>query len=129
MSHAKAESLLERKLMRPAYRARFERNYPAFVLEVRLLRALERKGWTFERLARALHTSKSNISRDLSAGGIRTASLPRRLAPWIGARRRQASLPRLAKMAEALDMEFIPLLVSQKKERTILPKIQELAAM
>jgi len=112
MRHAKAKSLLERKLMRPAYLARFERNYPAFILEVQFLKTLERKGWTLERLASTLHTSKSNISRNLSAGGIRTASLPR-----------------LAKMAEALDMEFVPLLVSQKKERTILPKIQELAAM
>ncbi len=112
MRNSKVKGLLERKIENPAYRARFERNYPAFVLEVQLLKALERKGWTFDRLARALHTSKSNISRDLSAGGIRTASLPR-----------------LARMAEALDMEFVPLLVSQKKEKAILPRIQELAAL
>lgn len=112
MRRARAKSLIERKLMRQAYRARFEQNYPAFVLEVQLLKALERKGWTFERLARTLHTSKSNISRDLSAGGIRTASLPR-----------------LMRMAKALDMEFVPLLISQKRERTVLPKIQELAAI
>jgi len=94
----------------PAYRARFEREYPEFVLEVQMLKALERKRWTYDDLAKAMHTSKGNISRDLSAGGIRAASLPR-----------------LRRMAEALGMEFVPLLIDRRRERSILPRIRALA--
>ena len=106
---AKPKSLIERKLANKEYRARFEREYPAFVLEVQLLKALEEKGWSYEDLAKALGTSKSNISRDLAAGGIRSATMKR-----------------ISRMAEALDMEFVPLLVAQGQERKVLLKIQSL---
>jgi len=106
------KSLLERKMKDPTYRSRFERNYPAFTLEVQILKAMERKDWTYGDLAKALATSKSNVSRDLSAGGIRSASLPR-----------------LARMAEVLDMEFVPLMIEQKRRKKIYPKICELAAI
>ena len=105
------KGLLERKMAEPAYRDRFERNYPAFILEVQILRALEKKGWTFEDPAKALHTSKGNISRDLSAGGIRAANLPR-----------------LNRMAEALGMGFVPLFIDKKRERAVMFRLQEIAA-
>jgi len=105
------KGLLERKMAEPAYRDRFERNYPAFILEVQILRALEKKGWTFEDLAKALHTSKGNISRDLIAGGIRAANLPR-----------------LNRMAEALGMGFVPLFIDKKRERAVMFRLQEIAA-
>jgi len=111
MKASRAKSLIERKMENPAYRARFERDYPAFMLEVQILRAMERKGVTYSKLAKALHTSKSNISRDLSAGGIRLASLPR-----------------LSRLAEALGMEFVPIMVEQKREKAIMAKLQELVA-
>lgn len=109
MKKTRVKSLIERKLENPEYRARFERDYPAFVLEVQILRALEERGWTYDDLAKRLHTSKSNVSRDISAGGIRSATLKR-----------------LSRLAEALDMDFIPLLVAQSAERTVLPEIQRL---
>ena len=109
MKQSRAKGLIERKMGNPAYRSRFERNYPSFMLEVQILRAMERKGWTYARLAKALHTSKSNVSRDLSAGGIMSASLPR-----------------LSRIAEALGMELVPLMVEQKKEKAIMAKIQEM---
>ena len=112
MNKTRVTSLIERKLADPAYQARFEREYPAFVLEVQMLKALERKRWTFADLARAMHTSKGNISRDLSAGGIRGASLPR-----------------LRRMAEALGMALVPLLIDRKRERSVLPRIRQLAAL
>ena len=109
MKRDKIRGLLERKLDSPVFRARFEREYPAFILEVQMLKALERKGWTYDDLARRLHTSKANISRDLRAGGIRSATLKR-----------------VTKMAEALGMEFLPLLIAQKAGGRILPRIQQL---
>jgi len=54
----RVKGLLDRKLENAAYRARFERNYPAFVLEVLLLKALERKGWTFDHPPRTLNTGR-----------------------------------------------------------------------
>jgi len=107
----KVRSLIERKLEDKEYHARFERYYPAFVLEVQILKALEQKGWTYKDLAKALKTKKSNISRDLNAGGIRSATLKR-----------------ISKMAEALDMEFIPILVSQRQEGKVLPKLRQLVS-
>ena len=105
----KAKSLLERKMEDPHYRKRFESGYPAFELEVQILNALEKKGWTLSKLAKVMHTSKSDISRDLSMGGIRSASIKR-----------------VSRMAEALGQKFVPVFISEKKEKKILPKIQEL---
>ena len=111
MKKSKVKGLLERKLENPVYRTRFERQYPAFVLEVQILKALEEKGWTFEDLARKLHTKKNNVSRDLSAGGIRSATIKR-----------------LSRMAEALGMEFLPLLIPPRLEGKVLPKLRQLFA-
>ena len=106
---AKAKGLLARKMEDPAYRKRHEESYELFKLEVQLLNALERKNMTYDDLAKAMHTNKSNISRDLKAGGIQNASLSR-----------------IIKMAQALGMKFIPLIIPEEK-RSVLPKIQRLA--
>lgn len=111
MAKKRVTSLIERKLQNKEYRARFERNYPTFMLEVQILKALEEKGWSYEDLAKALGTSKSNISRDLAAGGIRSATLKR-----------------ISRIAEALEMELVPILVSQSNEKRILPKLYSLIA-
>ena len=111
MKASRVKSLIERKMGNPGYRARFERDYPAFMLEVQILKAMERKGVSYAALAKVLHTSKSNISRDLSAGGIRSASLPR-----------------LSRLAEALGMEFVPIMVEQKHEKAVMAKLRELFA-
>lgn len=105
----RVKGLLERKLEDPNYRKRFEQGYAAFELEVQILNALEQKGWTFADLAKVMHTAKSNISRDLSGGGIHSATISR-----------------LVKMGKALGFKFLPLFVPEKKEKEVLPKIHKL---
>ena len=112
MKKAKAKGLLERKLEKASYRERFEREYPAFLLEVQILKAMEKKGWSYDDLAHALHTSKGNISRDLAAGGIR-----------------KATFTRIRKVAEALGLELVPLLIPRRLQTSVLPKLQSLAAL
>ena len=105
----RVKSLLERKLENPAYRKRFEKGYAAFELEVQILNALEEKGWTFDDLARRIGTNKSNISRDLSAGGIKSARVSR-----------------LARMGEALGLRFVPLFIPQSREKEVFNKIHRI---
>ena len=105
----KSKSLFEKKMADSKFRQRFEKQYPAFELEVQILNALEKKGWTYSKLAKAMGTSKSNISRDLSARRIRSATISR-----------------IVKMAQVLDSDFIPLFIPQTKEAEVLPKIQKL---
>ena len=111
MNEHKVKSILDRKMEDPAYRKRFEQRYPLFQLEVQLLNALEEKGWTLSDLARAMHTHKGNISRDLSSGKIHSATISR-----------------ITKMAEVLGLKFHPLFVPEGKERNLLPKIHKLLA-
>ena len=100
--------LIERKLEDPKYRKEHDERYAAFKLEVQILVALEAKGWTYAKLARALHTNKSNISRDLKAGGIS-----------------KASFARIHRIADALDMKLLAILVPKDEGRSLLQKIEE----
>jgi len=106
------KGLIGKKLEDPEYRKLQEERYAAFKLEAQILRALEKKGWTYSDLAKATNTYKSNISRDLKAGGILTASLSR-----------------ISNMAEALGMKLIALLVPKEHEPYMLLKIEELVRM
>jgi len=108
----KNKSLFEKKMADRKFHETFEKEYPVFELEVQVLNAMEKKGWTFSQLAKAMGTARSNISRDLSAGGIQSATISR-----------------IAKMAKSLDCEFVPLLVPRGKENKIISKIQELIAL
>lgn len=105
----KAKGLLNRKLEDPVFRKRFEQGYAAFQLEVQILTAMEKKGWSLTDLAKALHTQKSNISRDLMAGGINSASVSR-----------------LAKIGAVLGLQFLPLFVPVQDGKSLIPKIQKL---
>lgn len=105
----KAKGLIERKLQDPEYRKWFEKRYAAFKLEAQILTALETKGWIYDDLAKATGTSKGNVSRDLKAGGILSASFSR-----------------INRIAEALGMRLIALLVPQESIQFILPRIEEL---
>ena len=107
----KFKSIMDREMEDPEYRRLFEETWPAFQLEVQLLNALERKHWSYSHLAKVLHTQKSAISRDLKGGGLR-----------------YASIARIAKMAQALGLKFVPLCVSNKKAREALPVIKKLVA-
>src|SRR3989339_2132070 len=101
MKHSwKVKSQIARDLENPIYRKRFEADYEAFKLEVQLLNALERKHWSYSHLAKVIGTQKSHISRDLKSGGVQSASIAR-----------------VAKMAEALGMKFLPLLIPREKQR------------
>jgi DNA-binding phage protein len=105
------KSQLARDLEDPEYRKRFEADYAAFKLEVQLLLALERKHWSYSDLAKAVGTQKSHISRDLKGGGLGSASISR-----------------IAKIAEALGLRFVPLCISEDKIKQALPVIMKLVA-
>ena len=105
----KAKGLLERKLEDPEYRQRFDAQYESFKLEAQILSALEKKGWTYDQLAEKTQTKKSNISRDLRAGGIYSASISR-----------------VSKIAAALGMKLITLLVPKESASIFLNRVEEL---
>lgn len=104
----KVRGILNRKLENAAFKKAFDRGYEAFSLEAAFLRALEEKEWTYSILAKALNTAKSNVSRDLKGGGIYSATLRR-----------------VERMADALDLAFVPLLVNKKSLKKVLPKLEE----
>jgi transcriptional regulator with XRE-family HTH domain len=105
----KSVGYLNRKLEDPVYRKHFDKRYAIFQLEVQILLAMEKRGWTFADLAKAVGTSKGNISRDLSGGMINSATLPR-----------------LARIGEALGLRFLPLFIPEKSAAEIEPKIRKL---
>jgi len=102
---------LNRKLEDPKFRKEFEYGYELFKLEVQILLALEDKGWTYADLAKAVGTSKQNIWRDLKNGGLHNASMDR-----------------VSKMAEALGLRMHTIVISQKMEKRLLPKLHRLLA-
>ena len=105
----KAKGLLARKMEDPAYRKRFEESYELFKLEVKLLKALECKHWSYSDLARAVGTNNSRISRDLNGCGLGTASIGR-----------------VSRMAAALGLKFVPLCIPQDKMKLALPILKKL---
>jgi hypothetical protein len=106
----KPRGLLARKNEDPAYRKRHDESYELLKLEVQFLNALEKKHWTYADLARAMHTQKSAVSRDLKGGGLRSASMAR-----------------VAKMAEALGLRFFSFCVAEEKASGVLPIIKKMA--
>ncbi len=107
----RTKSLIERKLDTPEKKRKFDQGYLLFSIEMQILDAMEARGMTYTDLAKALKTNKGDISRDLSAGGIRNATLPR-----------------LMKIAKILDMEYLPLMIPLDKAKKIKPKIRELVS-
>lgn len=105
----KVRSLLDRELQNEAFKKAFKDIEDSLRLEIQMLNALETKGITYSKLAETLNTSKSNISRDLRGGGLFTASISR-----------------VTKMAEALGMKLVTLLIPKEREKVVLPKIDEL---
>lgn len=100
---------LNRKLENKKYREKFERGYAFFELEVQILLAMEKKGWRYDDLAKAIGTSRQNIWRDLKNGGLK-----------------KASLDRVARIAEAVGLHLHPILLDQKSEKEILPKLKKM---
>jgi transcriptional regulator with XRE-family HTH domain len=108
----KAKGLLERKMADPTYRKRHEESYALFRIEVQLLNALEKKHWTYDDLAKVMHTQKSGISRDLKGGGLQSASMAR-----------------VARMAEALGLRLFSFCVAEKNASRVIPAIKKLVAV
>jgi len=100
---------MEQEMENPEYRKVFEEGWPAFQLEVQFLTALEKKHWSYSDLAKILHTHRSSVCRDLTGGGLKTASISR-----------------IAKMANALGMKFFPICVSEEKAKATVPVIKKL---
>ena len=98
---------LNKLLENPHFKEKFDREYELFQIEVQILNAMERKGWTYADLANAVGTSRQNIWRDLKNGGIQ-----------------KASLERISHIAEALGLHMHSILMNKKQERTILPKLK-----
>ncbi len=107
----KIKGQIERDLQNPEYKKRFDMDYEAFKLAVQFLLALEKKHWSYSDLARAIGTQKGHISRDLKGGGLRTASISR-----------------ISKIANALDLKFFAVCVSDKKVKAATPIIKKLIA-
>lgn len=105
----KVKSLFERELENEQFRRSYEEGFEAFQLEAQILHALEGKRWTYSDLAKATNTSKSNVSRDLAAGGILSASFSR-----------------IGRIADALGMKLVGLLIPKDQASYVLPRIEAL---
>ena len=92
------ETLFEKEMQNPDFRKKFYQAQKGLDLEIQFLKALEEKNLTYEDFARKIGTSKSNISRDLKGKGIQ-----------------KASLNRIRRMAEVLDMEIAIKLIPKNK--------------
>jgi Trp operon repressor len=90
----KPKSLFDREMEKASFKRLYEKEKEAFGLEVQILKALEEKDLTYDDFAKMIGTQKANISRDLKSGGLSNATLSR-----------------ISKMADALKMVFIPVLL------------------
>lgn len=88
----KKNTLFEREMAKPKFREKYLAEKQEFKLELQILQALEDLGLTYEEFADRIGTTKGNVSRDLKTRGLA-----------------KASIERLQKMADALEMEFLPL--------------------
>ena len=107
---AKPKSLFERQMEKRHFQENYEREYQEFKLEMQFLLALEQQGLTYEKFAKKIGSSKGNISRDLKGRGLQ-----------------KATVERIVKMAQALGLEFLPLLLP-KDRRGRRKKLEELLA-
>ena len=90
----KSKTLFEKEMKKPSFKKSYWKNREVFKLELQFLRALEENDLTYEKFAKLVGSSKGNIARDLKTYGLG-----------------RASVHRIEKMAEALGMEFVPLLL------------------
>ncbi len=97
---ARPASLFEREMRRRSFREAYEGERRSFALEVQLLNLLESSRMTLADLARAMGVPRSNITRDLSEGRIR-----------------RATLPRVAEMANAANADFVPVILPRDPDR------------
>ena len=107
----KPKSLFEKEMNKKKhFRKNFEREHQEFQLEIQLLNELEEQGLTYEKFAQKIGSSKGNISRDLKSRGLK-----------------RATVDRVVRMAQALGLEFVPLLLPKDRIRRR-KKLEELLA-
>jgi hypothetical protein len=106
----KAASLFEKEMRRPSFRRRFEAERETFALEVQFLNLLESGEMSLADFARKVGVPRANITRDLSQQGIRNATLPR-----------------VSRMAEVVDADFVPVILPRdpKKRREVFNRLQQ----
>ena len=105
----KRRSLFDREMAKSSFRSKYRTEKKAFEVEVQILRAIEQNGITMMDLADISGMQLSNVSRDLSQKKIR-----------------RATLPKIAKYADALDRDFVPLLLprTRTERRKVLSRLQ-----
>ena len=91
---SKPKTLFEKEMKKPSFKKNYWKDREVFKLELQFLRALEENGLTYEQFAKLVGSSKGNVARDLKSYGLG-----------------RASVHRIEKMAKALGMEFVPLLL------------------
>ena len=96
------ETLFEKEMQDTEFKEMFHQAQKDLDLEIQFFEALKEKNLTYEDFARKIGTSRSNICRDLKGKGIQ-----------------KASLNRIRKMAEVLDMELIIKLIPKKPEKQV----------
>lgn len=96
----KGKTLFVKKMANPCLREKYSRERAQFKIELQILQALENAGYTYEQFAKKIGSSKGNVSRDLKGRGLG-----------------KASIKRIQKMAEALGLEFVPLLLPKDKKK------------
>lgn len=106
----KPKSLFERQVEKEHFKENYERELQELKLEMQFLLALEEQGLTYEKFARKIGSSKGNVSRDLKGRGLQ-----------------RATIDRIVRMAAALQLEFVPLLLPKDRARRI-KMLQDLLA-
>ncbi len=104
----RAETLFEREMNSPSFRKAYRAEKKAFVLELQIAKALKEKGWTYDEFAKRVGTAKSHVCRDLKGGLER------------------ATLSRVQRMAKALHMRYLPILIPEDKADSLIPRIMHL---
>lgn len=96
----KQKTLFEKRMENASFREKFEAHEKEFQLELQFLNALEKEGLTYEEFGKRINSSKGNVARDLKTKGLG-----------------RATLHRIEKMANALGLEFVPLLLPKNRRQ------------
>lgn len=92
------KTLFEKEMYDSEFKEMFYQAKKNLDLEIQFFEALKEKNLTYEDFARKIGTSRSNICRDLKGKGIQ-----------------KASLNRIRKMADVLDMDLVIKLVPKEQ--------------
>lgn len=106
----KKQTLFDREMRKAGFRKAYEAERKSFELEIQILRALKQQNMTLAELARSAGMSLSNVSRDISRKKIN-----------------RATLPRISKIANAIDSDFIPVLLPRKplERKRVISRLEE----